>query len=438
MEPLVAIVGRPNVGKSTLFNRLLKKNKSLTLDLPGVTRDNVYGQVRERVGQYGLIDTGGLIVGGNKEFEQAISEQVQEAVAEADLVLLVVDGRQGLMPQDEEIANFLRQKQKKVLLVVNKVDGVEQEDLFKADFLSLGFSLVCASAAHGYNISTLREEILAQLTFAKTEAEPQKSSSSPLKLSLLGRPNVGKSSLTNLLFGKDKQIVSNVPGTTRDCVDLLVEKDGQEYLLIDTPGVRRKSHITSKLERFSVSRALTSSKRADLVLLMIDAAEGICHQDKKLISFLQKEHVPFLVLINKMDLVDKKDLKTFKSRVAYELRFCNYVPVLYISTKTGRGVEKILPWVEVLWAKAGVRIPTSALNKLLREVQVRYQPTAKKGRVKFYYVTQTNVHPPEFVFFVNDPKLIQANYKRFLENRIRELFDLDYVPIKIFFRTSGG
>ncbi|MDQ7032776.1 MAG: ribosome biogenesis GTPase Der [Desulfonauticus sp.] len=433
--PVVAIVGRPNVGKSTLFNRLSRQNKALTFDFPGVTRDNIYVQVAYPETKFILVDTGGLIVQQEQELEQEVSEQVKQAVNEADLILFVVDAKDGLLPQDKELALFLRQAGKPVLLVVNKVDGYEQEDVLSADFHQLGFPLVAVSAAHGYNLRVLKENLVKNLPFL-TQTDQQKETA--LKLSVLGRPNVGKSSLVNLMFGDKKQIVSSIPGTTRDCVDLVVEFQGKKYVLIDTPGVRRKSNIDTKLEQFSVHRALKTVRRSDVVFLVIDAVEGVCHQDKKLISFLQKEYVPFIVVVNKIDLLSKEELKMLRDNVFYELRFCNYVPVVFTSTLTQKGIDKLIPLAETLWDRLNIRVPTSELNKLLREVQhQRQHPMVKGKRIKFYYVTQTDMCPPEFVFFVNVPMSIKPAYKKFLENKIRELFDLTMVPIKIYFRARS-
>lgn len=434
MIPLVVILGRPNVGKSTLFNRLLKKKKSLTHNLPGVTRDNIYGEVIHEKVKFALVDTGGLVLEGEDEFEKEILVQAEEALGDADLVLFVVDGKDGLTPQDKEVARLLRQANKNTLLVVNKVDGFEQEDLLISDFYGLGFPMVAVSAAHGYNVRFLLDQVVENLPFVQSKDNIQMEEQG-LKLCVLGRPNVGKSSLVNELFGRKKQIVSSVPGTTRDCVDLVIEKNGRHYILIDTPGVRRKSNIEGSLERFSVLRALKTSKRSDIVFLMVDALEGICHQDKKLISFLQREHIPFIVLVNKIDLLKENELKRIKEEIAYELRFCSYVPVVFTSTVTRAGMGSLVPLAEKVWEKSGIRISTSELNRLLREVQHKHQPPIVRGkRLKFYYVTQTDVYPPEFVFFVNNPSLIKASYKRFLENKIRNLFNLEMVPLKIYFR----
>jgi len=435
MLPLVVILGRPNVGKSTLFNRLIRENKALTHDRPGVTRDNIYGEVKHEQGVFSLVDTGGLILEGEEELEKEVLAQAEDALAEADLVLFVVDGKDGLTPADKDVANLLRQSGKNTLLVVNKVDGLEQEGVLLADFYGLGFPLIAVSAAHRYNVSNLLEEIIQRLPFLGESEE--KKEEEGLKLCVLGRPNVGKSSLINYFVGRKKQIVSSIPGTTRDCVDIKIEKDEQVYIFVDTPGVRRRTSIEDKLERFSVLKALKTIKRANIVLLLIDALEGVCHQDKKLISFLERESIPFIVVVNKIDLLEEYELKQRKEEIAYELRFCNYVPVIYTSNVTKAGLGGLLPLVHKLWSKCGTRIPTSHLNKLLREVH-RHQPPLGKGRrLKFYYVTQTGTNPPEFVFFVNEPKGIKPSYKRFLENRLRKLFNLEMVPLKIYFRARS-
>jgi len=435
MLPTVAIIGRPNVGKSTLFNRLIRADKALTHDLPGVTRDRIVGQVRWTTPPFMLVDTGGLVLDAEEVLEAQTVDQAREAIDQAHLVLFMVDARQGLTSMDLEVADLLRKSDKPVVLVVNKVDGQEQEAVLGHEFHALGFDLVCVSAAHGYNVHALVD--LVQDRLPEIE-QPEEKIEEGLKLAVLGKPNAGKSSIINKILGQNRLIVSSVPGTTRDSVDVVLEAKGKRYTFIDTAGVRRKSKVGDKgLERFSVLRALTSARRADVVVLVLDATQGVVAQDKKLLAYLVREKISFLVAVNKTDLVPGKDRAEMKKAVEYELRICRYAPVIYTSAETGQGLGRILPLAEKIQAQARVRIGTGELNRALREALEGYQAPAVKGRrPKIYYLTQTGTNPPTFVFFVNDPARIKESYSRYLENRLRKLFGLDVSPIRVFFRAS--
>ncbi len=439
MLPYVVIIGRPNVGKSTLFNRLIRKNRAITHDRPGVTRDRLYGVVRyDDMERFALVDTGGLVLDSRDEVEKEIFIQAGEAVETADLILLVVDGRQGLTRLDEQLADMVRQSNKPVHLVVNKVDGREKSPELAADFYSLGIDLTTVSAAHGYNISELLDDILAKLPDVLS-AEELDEKQRGLRLSFLGRPNVGKSSLLNTISGENRVMVSATAGTTRDCVDITLEKNGKLYTFIDTAGVRRRTAISDDLERFSVLKALKSSKRADIVFLVLDALTGPVAQDKKLLSFLDREKTPFIVLVNKIDMVPRPEQSKVKEMFRNEISFCAHAPVVYTSAITRAGLGGLIPLAEKLWEQSQVRIGTGELNRLVRDVTTRHQPPSIKGkRAKIYYMTQAGANPPEFVFFVNNPDLMKSSYRKYLEKQIRKLFRLDMAPLRLVFRESRG
>ncbi|WP_084502271.1 ribosome biogenesis GTPase Der [Fundidesulfovibrio putealis] len=434
MPATLAIIGRPNVGKSTLFNRFLRRRKAITHDRPGVTRDRLEGQAVLAGVPVNIIDTGGLTLEDPQGLEVDVLEQARRAVTSSDLVLLVVDGREGITSEDQRVAQLLRQSGKPVLVAVNKVDGGEKEDLFMADFHSLGLDLAPVSAEHGFGMRTLVDDIISRLPEV---AEPEERMETELTLSMLGRPNAGKSSIINAMVGDYRMIVSDQAGTTRDAVDVTFEKDGKRFVFVDTAGVRRKAKIDDALERISSLTALGSGRRADVTILVVDGPEGLAMQDKRLISYLDKEKVPFLIVINKVDLVDAKGLAELKQAVSEELRICNHVPVIFTSAVKGKGLRDILPTAQAIRAECHIRIGTGELNRLLREALERHQPPLVKGkRPKFYYLTQTGTVPATFVFFVNDPERIKDSYARFLENQLRKLFGIRHAPVKLLFRGS--
>jgi GTP-binding protein len=435
--PLVALIGRPNVGKSTLFNRLVKKRVSITHDMAGVTRDSIYSEVRGESRSYVLVDTGGLVPDSSDEIEISIFDQAREAMAGADLILFVVDGRTGLHPQDEQVGQFLRQWGKEVRVVVNKVDGPEQEEALAADFYALGFPMDCVSAAHGFGMGDLRDVIERSLPAADTECEGVAQTPGGLKIALLGRPNAGKSSTINAIAGKKRLMVSAEAGTTRDCVDVSVERGGKTYTFVDTAGVRRKSKVTDSLEYFSVVHSMQAAKKADVVVLVLDVMDGVVGQDKRLLSFLDTEKIPFVILLNKIDLLTKDQLAKAKKELVDEFAFCGHVPVLYSSSVSMAGLGGLLPLVEKLWEQCGQRVTTGELNRLVKMVTERHQPPVTGGRRgKIYYMTQADSRPPTFVFFVNDEKLFHGSYVRYLENQLRKVFRMDKTPIRMIFRSS--
>lgn len=433
MLPKVVIVGRTNVGKSTLFNRLIKGRKAITHDRAGVTRDRIYGEVKYVDKPFSLIDTGGLVFESDTEIDKWIFNQVQEAVEEANLILFVVDGKTGPTPLDAEVADYIRKANKEVLLIVNKVDGKEQELKLAPDFYEFGFEVIPISAAHGYNIPYLLDKIQEYIPNIEIYEEV-----SGLKIALIGRPNAGKSSLINAYIGEKRLIVSSIPGTTRDSVDVLLEKDGSNFIFIDTAGIRRKSKVKDPVEKFSVLRALSASKRANVTVLVVDATERITHQDKTIIHFLHREKLPFILAANKIDLIPRNKHEQLRRYFLSELSFCQHVPLIFTSAVDKRGLGGLLALVEKLWNETNKRISTGELNRGLREALIRHQPPlVKNKRPKFYYLTQADVNPPTFVFFLNDHTLLKDSYKRYLEGQIRKIFGFRMSPLKLLFRTSG-
>lgn len=469
----IALIGRPNVGKSTLFNRLIRQTKAIAHNRPGVTRDVLRGEVR-RDGEtlFSLVDTGGVgfdeagspVPGpdGLKGYETEVTAVAVNAMREADVLCLVVDGREGATAMDERIARFARRTGKPVLLVVNKVDGEAQEDRLLADYYDLGLPVVPVSAAHGYNVGGLLDAMLdalpeREIPVPAEEAEgtsaadgeegegaeevldPEKG----LKIALLGRPNAGKSSLVNAFAGETRLIVSEIPGTTRDAVDVTVDLPlpkgkTQRATFIDTAGMRKRTNVVDQVEKLSVARSIGSARRADVTLLVVDATEGLLAQDKKLLSWLDREKLPFLVLVNKIDVLKKADLEAVKTAVGEELRICPHVETLFVSAMTKRNLEAVLGKALALWREAGRRIGTGALNRALPEALVKQPPLVKGRRAKFYYMTQTGVRPATFVFFVNDPERVKPSYARYLENRLRATLKLPHAPLKMVFRPAHG
>jgi GTPase len=442
MLPVVAIVGRPNVGKSTLFNRLARKRRAITHDLPGVTRDRIQTEATLDGRRVLLIDTGGMEFDSDEGFDREVLAQARLAIEAAHVLALVVDGREGLNPLDEQVGALLRGSGKTVLLVVNKVDGPEMEDILSAEFHSLGFPLLAVSGEHGFNLNRMREELAGLLPEESDEPEitsaPEvKEEDKPLRLAMLGRPNAGKSSIVNALLGEERLIVSEVAGTTRDAVDVTFERKGRRYVFVDTAGVRKRSRVDDGVEKFSVQRALASAKKSDAAILVIDAAGGLGTQDKKLIAFLDSEKTPFLIAINKIDLLTPKDLASLKKDLSFELRICPHVPTLYLSALSGRGLGKILKTAEEMRRECLVRIGTGELNRAMRTVLDKHQaPLVKRRRAKFYYLTQSEDTPPTFVFFVNNPDKVKPSYVKYLENGLRKLFNLRTAPLKLYFRSS--
>lgn len=443
--PVIVLVGRPNVGKSTMFNRLIRSNRAITHDMPGITRDRMEGTVlRPGLQPFTIVDTGGLTLDeasaplagpdGIRGFESEILSQTESALEGASAVAMVVDGRDGLLPLDEHLAGHLRKKGLPTLLLVNKVDGLEHEDVMTAEFHSLGLDILPVSAEHGVNMQLLVEKLAALLPEDSAGKVPEKP---VLRLAMLGRPNVGKSSLVNAMSGKQRQIVSDQAGTTRDSVDVRFTRDGKEYVFVDTAGVRRRTKVTEDVERYSVNGAIKSGTKADITLMVLDATSGLGQQDKKLIDMLDRRKQPFIVLVNKADLLTQAEMATMKKDLTETLAFCKHIPVLSVSAISGTGLGKILPLATKVHQECGMRIGTGQLNRAMEEVLRRHQPpVVRQVRAKFFYLTQPETLPPTFVFFVSDATRVPESYARYLERSLRKLFGIDHAPMRIRLRSS--
>jgi GTP-binding protein len=437
-KPIVAILGRPNVGKSTLFNRLTGGRVAIVEDTPGVTRDRLYRDAEWGGRTFTLVDTGGLDFTGKEEsLSGQIRQQAQIALEEADVLLFVVDGRTGLTFEDEVIANLLRKSQKSVILVVNKVEQFKNNlDFYEFYQLGLG-EPIPVSAAHGLNTGDLLDLLVSQFKdIPEEEEEPD-----VIKIAVVGRPNVGKSSLVNVILGEERVIVSDLPGTTRDAIDSPFQKEGQDYLLIDTAGMRRKGKIEEKTERFSVIRALRAIDRSDVVLIVLDALEGVTEQDKRIAGYVHEAGKGAIIIINKWDLVEKDDKITlrFTEKIRTQLAFMPYAPLLFVSALTKQRVIKILELVNFVAEQQCNRVRTSVLNEVIREAVLLTPPPSYKGkRLKVFYSTQAGVKPPHFILFVNEPTLLHFSYLRYLENKLRENFGFEGVTIRITARKREG
>ena len=434
----IAIVGRPNVGKSTLFNTLIGERKAIVERTPGVTRDIVEGymELEDNKGVL-LIDTGGINWGGKDFFNKAIIEVVEKTLNEAELVLFVVDAKEGMTSEDLTTAEYLRKKDKKVVLVVNKVESSEDKER-SIDFYTLGFEdIIFISAKSKKNISQLRE-LIKKYANPYLEEIPE---TEVIKIAIIGRPNVGKSTLLNKLLGYERMIVSEIPGTTRDCVDVFLSlPNGKNYLLIDTPGIRRRTKIDKRAEKFSVDKALETIKKVDVVLFMITAEEGVTNQDQRLLRQVQKNYKACVLLVNKWDLFDNKREagNLMLENIKYGIRFISWAPLLTISAKTGRRVNQILPLVEQVYTQYSARVKTALVNKVLEELKNNYTFNIKGKRVKFYYATQVNVRPPTFVIFTNiNSEDIPKHIEKFIENSFQKYLGFDKVPVKVLFRLRN-
>ncbi|MFQ5595192.1 MAG: ribosome biogenesis GTPase Der, partial [Anaerolineae bacterium] len=413
-KPIVALVGRPNVGKSTLFNRLIGERFAIVEDVPGTTRDRIYGESEWNGVPFTVVDTGGLLVGTEEPLVRQVRVQAEVAIREADVIVLLVDVKQGLTSADDDVARLLRRTQKPVILAVNKADS-QQRRLAASEFWALGLGEpMPISALHGIGTGDLLDKVVAAFP---PQEEPEEEDA--VRIAIVGRPNVGKSSLLNQLLGRERAIVHEVAGTTRDAIDTDLLFQDQRITLIDTAGIRRRGRIERGIEKYSVLRALRSIERADVALLLIDATEGVTSQDQHIAGYILDEYKSVVVLVNKWDLVPKDTytMPAYTTRVRYELRFLDYVPVLYISAKTGRRVHQVLPAAMDVYATRFQRISTGELNRLVQDTVARHAPPSKAGkRLKFLYATQAGVDPPTFVFFVNDTRLVHFTYARFLEN----------------------
>ena len=431
-RPLVAVVGRPNVGKSTLFNKLVGKRVSIVEDVEGVTRDRLYCDTDWCGKAFTLIDTGGLDVRSDDEMLSHIREQAKVAVDIADCILFVVDGRAGVTSNDREVASFLRRSGKPIVLAVNKLDNNEVDKTY--DFYELGIGEPFAvSAVQGMGLGDLLDAVAEHLPECDGDGEDD-----VLDIAIVGKPNAGKSSLTNKILGYDRVIVSNIAGTTRDAIDTPFERDGVRYNLIDTAGIRKKSSVDRGVEQYSVLRALAAVRRADVVFVVIDSADGVTEQDVKICGYVHEQGKPSVIVMNKWDAVEK-DTHTsaiMTKQLAAQLKFMDYFVAVYVSAMTGQRVEKLLAEARNVYEQASRRITTSVLNDVVRDAILAVEPPSDNGRrLKVLYATQSDVCPPTFVFFVNDEKLVHFSYRRYLENSLRKAFEFRGTPIRLVFRN---
>lgn len=433
MKPLVAIVGRPNVGKSTLFNRLVEEPRAIVEDLPGTTRDRLYADAQWGGVAFTLIDTGGLVLWSEDELTMQVRRQVELAMAEAEAIIFMVDVTEGLTAGDEEIAELLRVSQKPLFLVVNKADN-EARRLAATEFYSLGLGEPYpVSALHGTGTGDLLDALVASFPPGEEVEEVE-----GVRVAIVGRPNVGKSSLLNTLLGWERAIVNERPGTTRDAIDTQISWDSQLVTLIDTAGVRRRGRVQRGVEQYSVLRALRAIQRAHVVLLLLDAPEGVTAQDTHIAGYAMEEARGIVLVVNKWDLMKEADLSEYATGVRQAFRFIPYAPLLFVSALTGRRVGTVLETALRVYQERLRRVPTSDLNRLLREAVASHSPPSKRGKkLRFYYATQAEVDPPTFVFFVNDPQLVHFSYRRYLENRLREAFGFEGTPLRMHFRRRS-
>lgn len=434
-KPVVALVGRPNVGKSTLFNRLSGGRSAIVADRPGVTRDRLYRDVEWDGHTFTLIDTGGLFL-QDADFSEHIEEQVTAAIQEADVIVFVVDAQVGLTIEDHQAAQVLLKSKKNTIIAANKVDDFKKQDIYEFYKLGLG-DPVPISSLHGLNI----DELLDRITVLLPESIPEDDDDQSVRVAVVGRPNVGKSSLINALLSEKRVIVSDIPGTTRDAIDTKFLVDDRSYILIDTAGIRKRSRVSRGIEYYGVRRALRAVDRADVVLLVLDATEGIVEQDKKIAGYIEETGKGVIIIINKWDLTAdiKNRRRLFENLTRRELGFISYAPLHFVSALTGEGLERILPQVDFVHSEQSKMISTGNLNSWLSETVFLNPPSAaQKGGLKFYYATQVSVKPPVFVFFVNNPKLVHFSYKRYLERQLREAYGFEGTPVRLIFRGRSS
>ena len=432
MQPVVAIVGRPNVGKSTFFNKVAGRKISITENRPGVTRDRITADCEWRGRPFTLVDTGGIELKSEDMMWRQIAAAAKAAVELADVILFFTDGKEGLTASDHDVADYLRRSKKPVLLVVNKIDDYAPDKLF--EFYSLGLGEPFAvSSEHSRGIGDVLDSAVERFPQGEERADDS------LKIAVVGKPNAGKSSLVNRLLGQERTIVTPVAGTTRDAVDTRFERGGKAYTIIDTAGIRRKRSVDDDVEYYSVLRAFDAVRRADVCMLVVDAAEGLTEQDVRIIGYVHEQGKPSLIVMNKWDLIEKdsRTVQKFEEKLREELKFMDYFRSVYISAKTGQRTEKLLALAEEVYAHAGFRVPTGDLNDLLMDAMRISEPPSYQGRrMKLYYASQVAVHPPLFVLMVNDDGLMHFSYERYLENTIRGAYDFSGTPIRIKVRNK--
>ena len=435
-KPTVAIVGRPNVGKSTLFNRLVGERVAIVEDKPGITRDRIYRSAEWQGKEFMLIDTGGIELDARHEMAEQIRQQAELAVDEADVIVFLLDGQTGLTPADTEVAMMLRRSQKPVIVAVNKVDhGKQKNDWYEFYALGLGEPLPI-SAEHSRGLGDLLDRIVSLLPEHEEDDYP----GDTIRIAVIGRPNVGKSSLVNAILGEQRVIVSPIAGTTRDAIDTPFVSDGQSYVLIDTAGMRKRGKIYETTEKYSVLRALRAIERSDVCLLVLDAQDGVVDQDKRIAGYAHEAGRAIIVIVNKWDAIEKDThtAQRFTEQIRREIPFLDYAPVLFISAKTGQRVHTILKRVNDVAEQHARRIPTALLNDVVADAMMQTPPPNKRGKkLRIHYVTQASVKPPTFVFFVNDPELFHFSYQRYFENRFRAAFQFEGTPLRFMIRERA-
>ncbi len=435
--PIVAVVGRPNVGKSTLFNKIIGQRLSIVEDTPGVTRDRIYCDAEWRGRTFTLVDTGGIEPMSEDTILVQMRRQAQLAIDEADVVILVTDVKTGVTATDSDVAQMLLKAGKKTVVCVNKIDRPGDNPPGFYEFYNLGLGdPVAVSSVHGLGIGDLLDAVYENLQ----SVSPEPDTEDRIRVAVIGKPNVGKSSLVNTVLGETRMIVSDIPGTTRDAVDSMVENAYGKFVLIDTAGLRRKSRVYDNIERYSVVRSYMAVDRADVVLILIDATEGVTEQDTKIAGFAHDRGKASVVVVNKWDLVEKTDhtMNEMKARVLEDLKYMAYAPVVFISAKTGQRVDKLFPVIRSVHEQYGRRVATGVLNDVLNDAVTRVQPPTDKGkRLKIFYITQVSSAPPTFVCFCNDKALFHFSYQRYLENQIRAAFGLDCTPVRLIVREKN-
>ena len=437
-KPLVAIVGRPNVGKSMLFNKLTGQRTSIVEDTPGVTRDRIYGDCEWCNRHFSLVDTGGIEPGTENDMLKFMRRQAEIGIELADAIIMVVDVRSGVTAADQDVATMLRKSRKPVCLAVNKCDSIGHVNPDVYEFYSLGIGdLFETSAVHGHGTGDMLDWVLENIP-AEDENEEE---SDIIKVAIVGKPNVGKSSLLNRILGEERVIVSNVAGTTRDAIDSYFENETGKYCFIDTAGMRRKSKVDDMIERYSNMRSINAIERADVCLILVDANEGVTEQDTKIAGLVHEAGKAAIIVVNKWDAVTDKETNTMRDKendVRRDLAYMTYAPVVFLSALTGSRVDKLFPMIQEVHRQNTSRITTGALNSILADATARVQPPTDKGRrLKIYYMTQASTKPPHFVIFCNDARLFHFSYQRYLENQIREVFGLQGTPVRITIRQKG-
>lgn len=434
-KPIVAIVGRPNVGKSTLFNQLAGRRISIVEDTPGVTRDRVYADTEWLNNKFTIIDTGGIDPGSQDKLLRQIRYQAEVAIETADVILFITDGKEGITPADRDVAEMIRKSKNPVVLAVNKIDTMDEEaNLYEFYSLAIG-EPISISASHKRGIGDLLDSIVEHFNLEDMVDEDD----DVIKIAVVGKPNAGKSSLVNRLLGEERVIVTDIPGTTRDAIDTPLEVDGQKYIIIDTAGIRRKSKIDDSLERYSVLRALSAIRRCDIALIVIDSLQEVTEQDTKIAGLVHEEGKGSILVMNKWDEIEKSTntMNKYRQRLMNDLSYMTYAPSIFISAKTGQRVSRILELVNFVYSQYTFRISTGVLNDCLADAIAVNEPPSNKGRrLKILYATQVSVKPPTFVLFVNDPKLMHYSYKRYLENYFRKTFGLEGTPLHIIVREK--